>query len=132
MVESVIIRHDNRNTLCVSSQVGCAMGCRFCATGTLGLLGNLTCGEILEQLVHANRICPIRNVVFMGMGEPLDNPSGVRRLTAKPSSIHPNKPTVKNLPGTCTRTMITLFFPAFFCFVEFDLGLACRESHDEQ
>lgn len=49
------------------------MGCRFCATGTLGLRGHLMAGEILEQLVHAHQIEPITNVVFMGMGEPLDN-----------------------------------------------------------
>ena len=55
-VESVVMRHERgRVTLCVSSQVGCKMGCTFCATGTLGELGNLTCGEILEQLVHAQR-----------------------------------------------------------------------------
>lgn len=62
-----------RATLCVSSQVGCQMGCTFCATGTMGLKGNLTSGEIIEQLVHASRTTPIRNVVFMGMGEPLNN-----------------------------------------------------------
>eukprot|EP00920_Eleutheroschizon_duboscqi_P019880 GHVT01047642.1.p1 GENE.GHVT01047642.1~~GHVT01047642.1.p1 ORF type:complete len:393 (-),score=18.62 GHVT01047642.1:534-1712(-) len=62
-----------RATLCVSSQVGCKMGCTFCATGTMGLLTNLTGGEILEQLYHASKIENIRNVVFMGMGEPLDN-----------------------------------------------------------
>ena len=56
-VEAVVMRHDKgRVTLCVSSQVGCKMGCTFCATGTLGELGNLTCGEILEQLVHAQRL----------------------------------------------------------------------------
>ncbi|KAJ3157800.1 sorting nexin [Geranomyces variabilis] len=63
----------SRATLCVSSQVGCAMGCTFCATGTMGLLSNLTAGEIIEQLYHANKVEKIRNVVFMGMGEPLDN-----------------------------------------------------------
>jgi adenine C2-methylase RlmN of 23S rRNA A2503 and tRNA A37 len=47
------------------------MGCRFCATGTMGIIGNLSSGEILEQLILANNITPIRNVVFMGMGEPL-------------------------------------------------------------
>ncbi|GAB5354794.1 hypothetical protein AAMO2058_000149900 [Amorphochlora amoebiformis] len=73
LIESVIIAHDNYNALCVSSQVGCRMGCRFCATGTMGLIRNLTTGEILEQLLLANKIRPIRNVVFMGMGEPLDN-----------------------------------------------------------
>ena len=74
-VESVLMRHDTgRVTLCVSSQVGCKMGCTFCATGTLGELGNLTCGEICEQVVYAKRLAPnVRNVVFMGMGEPLNN-----------------------------------------------------------
>lgn len=93
-VESVLMRHDGgRNTLCVSSQVGCKMGCTFCATGTLGELGNLTSGEILEQLAHARRFAAakgngetdavafraaeasaaVTNVVFMGMGEPLNN-----------------------------------------------------------
>ena len=53
-VEAVIMRHKGRNTLCVSSQVGCQMGCTFCATGTMGIIGDLTSGEILEQLLHAN------------------------------------------------------------------------------
>lgn len=47
------------------AQVGCQMGCTFCATGTMGLKGNLSAGEILEQLVHASQITPIRNIVFM-------------------------------------------------------------------
>jgi sorting nexin-8 len=79
-VESVIMRHSaQRSTLCVSSQVGCQMGCTFCATGTMGIIGNLHGGEILEQLMHANLLQlsigggRIRNVVFMGMGEPLNN-----------------------------------------------------------
>jgi len=77
-VESVIMKHEtlkktSRNTLCVSSQVGCAMACTFCATGTMGFKADLTAGEICEQLVYANRVAPIRNIVFMGMGEPLDN-----------------------------------------------------------
>jgi len=64
-----------RSTICVSSQVGCRMGCKFCATGTMGLRGHLLAGEILEQLYHARKhsLHSIRNVVFMGMGEPLDN-----------------------------------------------------------
>lgn len=54
-----------RSTLCVSSQVGCKMGCKFCATGTMGFKSNLSTGEIVEQLVLASRVSPIRNVVFM-------------------------------------------------------------------
>lgn len=54
-----------RATLCVSSQVGCIMGCTFCATGSMGIKGDLTAGEIVEQLVHAQRVTPVRNVVFM-------------------------------------------------------------------
>lgn len=73
LVESVIMRHATRTTLCVSSQVGCQMGCTFCATGTMGLLGNLHAGEIVEQLLHANKRAKITNIVFMGMGEPLNN-----------------------------------------------------------
>eukprot|EP00039_Didymoeca_costata_P003194 m.65943 g.65943 ORF g.65943 m.65943 type:complete len:489 (+) comp11770_c0_seq1:289-1755(+) len=70
-------RSNPRATLCISSQVGCSMGCTFCATGTMGLTANLLAGEILEQLYHANKIMRIRNVVFMGMGEPLDNYTNV-------------------------------------------------------
>ena len=54
-----------RATLCISSQVGCQMGCTFCATGTMGLVGQLAAGEIVEQLVHARKLTPIRNIVFM-------------------------------------------------------------------
>uniref|UniRef100_K3WHM1 Radical SAM core domain-containing protein n=1 Tax=Globisporangium ultimum (strain ATCC 200006 / CBS 805.95 / DAOM BR144) TaxID=431595 RepID=K3WHM1_GLOUD len=72
-IEAVIMKHTGRNTLCVSSQVGCQMGCTFCATGTMGIIADLYSGEILEQLAYANTVSPIRNVVFMGMGEPLNN-----------------------------------------------------------
>ena len=69
-----------RYTLCVSSEVGCQMGCTFCATGTMGLQADLTSAEIIEQLVHARlRATPPRNIVFMGMGEPMNNYEQVRR-----------------------------------------------------
>lgn len=83
LVESVIIpaavgqggAHSDRITLCVSSQVGCAFGCRFCASGLLGFTRNLTASEILGQIVAAEEISGTRvdNLVFMGMGEPLAN-----------------------------------------------------------
>ncbi|MBJ7449264.1 MAG: 23S rRNA (adenine(2503)-C(2))-methyltransferase RlmN [Parachlamydiales bacterium] len=74
-VESVIIPMKTGLTLCVSSQVGCQRGCRFCETGRMGLLKQLSAKEIVAQFLHAKFTFkkPIRNVVFMGMGEPFDN-----------------------------------------------------------
>ncbi len=74
-IESVVIPMFRRHSLCVSSQVGCRMGCRFCRTGKMGLLRNLTAAEIVWQVFAARHRLGfnVRNVVFMGMGEPLDN-----------------------------------------------------------
>jgi 23S rRNA (adenine2503-C2)-methyltransferase len=73
-VEAVSMREGIRHTICLSTQVGCAMGCAFCATGTLGFTRNLTVGEMLLQAVEmARREGRITNAVFMGMGEPLLN-----------------------------------------------------------
>lgn len=72
-VESVLIPDEGRNTLCVSTQVGCAMGCEFCLTGTFKLTRNLSTAEIINQLCAVRRDCEVRNIVFMGMGEPLQN-----------------------------------------------------------
>lgn len=72
-VESVLIPDEGRNTLCISSQVGCAMGCAFCLTGTFRLTRNLTTAEIVNQIMAVRRDVEIRNIVMMGMGEPLHN-----------------------------------------------------------
>lgn len=75
-IESVLIPEPDRLTLCISSQVGCAMGCMFCLTGKLGLRRNLKAYEIVDQVIAAGRIIlprRITNVVLMGMGEPLAN-----------------------------------------------------------
>ena len=74
--ESIILPMAGRyNTLCVSSQIGCRWGCAFCETGKMGMIRNLTRGEILAQFMTAELLFqrPIRNIVFMGMGEALDN-----------------------------------------------------------
>jgi len=73
-VEAVLLRDGQRQTLCVSTQVGCAMGCGFCATGRIKLRRNLTAGEIVDEVnqVEAGE-GKINNVVYMGMGEPLEN-----------------------------------------------------------
>lgn len=72
-VESVLIPDHERATLCVSSQIGCRMNCGFCMTGSLGFHGNLTANEIINQILSVPESQNITNVVFMGMGEPLDN-----------------------------------------------------------
>lgn len=72
-IEAVMIPDGERATLCLSSQVGCKMGCHFCMTGKMGLKGNLSAGEIISQLFNIEESSSITNVVYMGMGEPLDN-----------------------------------------------------------
>jgi len=76
-LECVLMREDDRRTVCISTQVGCAMGCVFCASGLEGVTRNLTMGEILDQVLRLDRVLGpderITNVVVMGMGEPLAN-----------------------------------------------------------
>ncbi len=82
-IESVLIPDPPRQTLCLSSQVGCALGCRFCLTGTMGLKRNLTAAEIVDQVCRVQEDLGagrrITNLVFMGMGEPLANLDAVVR-----------------------------------------------------
>ena len=72
-VEAVYIPEEDRATLCVSSQVGCKMNCKFCMTGKQGFTGNLTAGQIINQINSLPERDKLTNVVMMGMGEPLDN-----------------------------------------------------------
>ncbi|WP_376791952.1 23S rRNA (adenine(2503)-C(2))-methyltransferase RlmN [Thermoflexus sp.] len=95
-VEAVLMEYTDRRTACVSTQAGCAMGCTFCATGQMGLLRNLTTGEIVEQVLwiarwlaaHGERLT---HVVFMGMGEPFANYANTAkalRLLIHPDGFH--------------------------------------------
>lgn len=92
-VESVYIPEEDRATLCVSTQAGCKMGCRFCMTGTLGFHGNLSAAEILNQVFEIDAMAvadgreALSNLVFMGEGEPMDNIDEVlRTLTVMTAS----------------------------------------------
>ncbi len=76
-IESVLIPEEDRNTLCISTQAGCAMQCAFCLTGTFSLTRNLSTSEILNQILAVRRDAEIRNIVLMGMGEPLHNMDNV-------------------------------------------------------
>jgi 23S rRNA (adenine2503-C2)-methyltransferase len=85
LIESVLMRDGAKRTLCVSTQVGCAVGCVFCATGAIGLRRHLSAGEILRQIYETeSRLAPepggehLTNVVLMGMGEPLHNYAATR------------------------------------------------------
>ena len=84
-VEGVLIPQDTRMTACISSQVGCSLSCKFCATGTMARIRNLTAGEIYDQVVAIMNKSkevynlPLTNIVYMGMGEPLLNYKNVKR-----------------------------------------------------
>ncbi len=87
-IESVYLPEERRRTLCVSTQVGCAMGCAFCRTASMGLIRHLETSEILDQVYQVNRLLfqegikslrPLTNLVFMGMGEPLHNYAHVKK-----------------------------------------------------
>ena len=87
-IETVYIPEEDRATLCVSTQAGCKMGCRFCMTGTLGFHGNLSAAEILNQIFEIDAVAvaagrePLSNIVYMGEGEPMDNIDEVLRSLA--------------------------------------------------
>ncbi len=89
VIETVVLRiRSGRGTVCVSSQVGCAVRCEFCATGHMGIVRNLTADEIVEQVALAGRVLRtegrrLRNVVFMGMGEPMHNRAAVEDALAR-------------------------------------------------
>jgi 23S rRNA (adenine2503-C2)-methyltransferase len=111
-VETVLMRYEQRRTACISTQVGCAIGCSFCATGQMGFRRNLTSGEIVAQALHFARGLQaqgerLTNVVLMGMGEPLANYdaslAAIRRLIApqgfKLGQRHITLSTVGLVPG---------------------------------
>ena len=97
LIECVLLNQNYGNTLCVSSQVGCRMGCHFCASGKNGLVRNLTAGEILSEVILINRLNTtptargVTNIVLMGSGEPLDNFDNVMKflhLVTAPTGIN--------------------------------------------
>ncbi|MCF0228574.1 MAG: 23S rRNA (adenine(2503)-C(2))-methyltransferase RlmN [Parasporobacterium sp.] len=93
LIESVMMRYRHGNSVCVSSQVGCAMGCRFCASTIGGLIRNLTTSEILSQVYEIQKDTGERvsNIVIMGMGEPLtnyDNVTGFIKLISEENTLH--------------------------------------------
>ncbi|REK07452.1 MAG: 23S rRNA (adenine(2503)-C(2))-methyltransferase RlmN [Planctomycetota bacterium] len=113
-IECVLLRDQLRRSVCISTQVGCAMGCVFCASGLAGVARNLTSGEIVEQLLLLDRLLPagerLSHVVVMGMGEPLANLDRLLPALAEAASptglgISPRRITISTvgLPGAIDR-----------------------------
>ena len=91
-LESVVLKDKGRQTVCISCQLGCRMGCRFCATGQLPFQGNLSAGQIVDQVYQIQATHhPVHNIVYMGMGEPFDNLQEVIRsiyILNDPQGLH--------------------------------------------
>ena len=141
MIESVYMPSPDRKTLCVSTQVGCAMGCTFCMTATLGLIRNLTPGEIVAQ-VHAvnaevrknegieDTFRPLSNLVFMGMGEPLHNFENLKKaLNILQSEEGPN---FSHRHITVSTVGLVPMIERFGAETDVKLAISLNASNDEQ
>ena len=103
-IESVLMKYHHGNSVCISSQAGCRMGCKFCASTLGGLIRNLTAGEMLKQIYEIERITgePVSNVVVMGTGEPMDNYDNFIRFVRILSSKEGKNLSVRNITvSTC-------------------------------
>ena len=139
LIESVYMPSPDRKTLCVSTQVGCAMGCKFCATGTLGLLRNLKPSEIVAQ-IHAVNVelqkvhglpgpRPLTNLVFMGMGEPLHNFENVK--TALELLQDEEGPNFSHRHITVSTVGIVPMIARFGAETQVKLAISLNASDDE-
>lgn len=137
VVEGVLIPTTNRMTACISSQVGCSLECKFCATGKLKLLRNLSPGEIVDQVVYLNNEAetrygiPLSNIVYMGMGEPLLNYKNMLRSTELLTSpdglgISPRRITVS------TAGIAKMIKKLGDDQVKFNLALSLHAANDEK
>ena len=135
-MESVLINERDHLTLCVSTQVGCRMGCRFCRTATLGFKRDLTQGEIASQITEAKRLIKdgrlVTNVVLMGMGEPLDNLREVLgalnlMTSTKALSISGKRISVSTVGVVPSILRIADEWPGFPCGLTISLGAPVDE-----
>ena len=120
-VESVLMKYHHGNSVCISTQVGCRMGCRFCASTVGGLNRSLTTGEMLEQIYEVQRITGERvsNVILMGIGEPLDNYENEAALSifsasaaGKPSMrSNSSASVIPNVPGASSVIFSSVISP---------------------
>jgi 23S rRNA (adenine2503-C2)-methyltransferase len=137
VVESVLIPHESRMTACISSQVGCSLTCRFCATGKLKRMRNLNADEIFDQVVLVKNTAeeryhaPLTNIVYMGMGEPLLNYAEMMRSVEKITSpeglgMSPRRITVS------TAGVARMIKKLADDNVKFNLALSLHAANDEK
>jgi len=133
-VESVYIPDGDRRTLCISTQVGCAMACTFCLTGDLGLLRHLTPAEIALQPAQVSQMLPegerITNVVMMGMGEPLHNFDNL--LIALEILLHENAQNFSHRKVTVSTVGMLKKLEAFAALSPVNIAISLNASSDEQ
>lgn len=125
-IESVLLNHGGHKTACISTQVGCALNCAFCATGGMGFKRNLNSGEILGQFLSMERLLPekaINNIVFMGMGEPLLNEANLLK------SIRAlNNPKMRNLGARHITISTSGIVPGIEDLADFEVPLRLSVS----
>ena len=140
LVECVLLRNARgHRTICISTQVGCAMGCAFCASGLDGLVRNMTAGEIVEQMLHLQRLLPdserLSHIVVMGMGEPMANLDNV--LTALDRATITDGPDNQGLGiGARRVTISTVGLPAGIrrlaqCNCQYHLAISLHAADGE-
>jgi 23S rRNA (adenine2503-C2)-methyltransferase len=140
LLEAVYMPSEDRKTLCVSTQVGCAMGCTFCMTATLGLMRNLSAGEIVAQVHAVNRevrqneglemLRPLTNLVFMGMGEPLHNFDNLK--TALEILQSQDGPNFSHRHITVSTVGLVPMIARLGAETDVKLAISLNASHDEQ
>ena len=139
LIESVYMPNEDRQTLCVSTQVGCAMGCKFCMTATLGLKRHLTPGEICDQVYAVNAELraggatverPLSNLVFMGMGEPLHNFENLKTALALLESEEGCNFSHRHI--TVSTVGLVPMIERFGAETDVKLAISLNASNDEQ
>ena len=132
LIESVVMKYKYGYTICVSSQVGCKMGCKFCASGIAGFVRNLTPSEILSQVYAAQRDLGIRisHIVMMGVGEPLDNFDNVMRFLALVSDENGLNISMRNI-SLSTCGVVTGIYKLMEKKLQLTLSISLHAPNDE-
>ncbi len=132
LIESVVMKYKYGYTICVSSQVGCKMGCKFCASGIAGYIRNLTPSEILSQVYTAQRDLGIRisHIVMMGVGEPLDNFDNVMRFLELVSNENGLNISMRNI-SLSTCGVVTGIYKLMEKKLQLTLSVSLHAPNDE-